>query len=107
MQAPAREALEMIGPSGTERPSAAPPRHSGPPSAAPEPPAPAPDRDPARPDRPAPRGEAPAPGPAAGGRGGPGQAGRGGADVCALGREYGHWPQDSPQAAICREVYGR
>ncbi|MEU2800067.1 MULTISPECIES: hypothetical protein [unclassified Streptomyces] len=30
----------------------------------------------------------------------------GGADVCALGRGYGGWPADSPQARICSEAYG-
>ncbi len=107
VQAPAREALEMIGPSDAERPSAAPPRPTGPPPTVPERPVPSPDRDrPSRPDRPAPGGEAAAPGPAVGGPGSGPARGRG-ADVCALGRTYGHWPQDSPQAAICREVYGR
>ncbi|WP_030147496.1 MULTISPECIES: hypothetical protein [unclassified Streptomyces] len=28
-------------------------------------------------------------------------------DVCALGRRYGGWPADSPQATICRDTYGR
>ncbi|WEH32369.1 hypothetical protein PZB75_02595 [Streptomyces sp. AM 4-1-1] len=31
----------------------------------------------------------------------------GGADVCALGRGYGRWPANSPQARICEETYGR
>ncbi|WP_327298849.1 hypothetical protein [Streptomyces sp. NBC_01197] len=29
------------------------------------------------------------------------------ADVCALGEGYGGWPQDSPQARICHQTYGR
>ncbi|MFD5233604.1 hypothetical protein ACFWJ5_34765 [Streptomyces qaidamensis] len=29
------------------------------------------------------------------------------ADVCALGRRYGGWRADSPEAMICRETYGR
>ncbi|MGW2512794.1 hypothetical protein ACWC0A_26055 [Streptomyces scopuliridis] len=28
------------------------------------------------------------------------------ADVCALGERYGQWPEDSPQARICRDTYG-
>ncbi|MFJ9213989.1 hypothetical protein [Streptomyces sp. NPDC102264] len=28
------------------------------------------------------------------------------ADVCALGERYGKWPEDSPQARICRDTYG-
>ncbi|WP_327322135.1 hypothetical protein OG735_06270 [Streptomyces sp. NBC_01210] len=27
-------------------------------------------------------------------------------DICALGEEYGRLPPDSPQARICREIYG-
>ncbi|WP_416972832.1 hypothetical protein [Streptomyces sp. 4F14] len=29
------------------------------------------------------------------------------ADVCALGRQYGAWREDSPEARICDEAYGR
>ncbi|MEW2349242.1 hypothetical protein AB0904_16385 [Streptomyces sp. NPDC006684] len=32
--------------------------------------------------------------------------GNGGGGVCALGRTYGGWPADSPQARICRDAYG-
>jgi hypothetical protein len=28
-------------------------------------------------------------------------------DVCALGREYGGWQADSPEAVICKQTYGR
>ncbi|WP_338776275.1 hypothetical protein [Streptomyces sp. DG1A-41] len=28
-------------------------------------------------------------------------------DVCALGRRYGGWRADSPEATICRDTYGR
>ncbi|QNS07490.1 hypothetical protein [Streptomyces xanthii] len=66
-------------------PSPPPARHAAPP---PEQPAPR---------VPAPRAEAeppPAPKP-------PAQT-----DVCALGRRYGGWGPDSPQSAICRDVYG-
>ncbi|MDT0388973.1 hypothetical protein [Streptomyces dubilierae] len=31
----------------------------------------------------------------------------GGTDVCALGRRYGGWRADSPEATICRDTYGR
>ncbi|MDX3602389.1 hypothetical protein PV727_30020, partial [Streptomyces scabiei] len=31
----------------------------------------------------------------------------GNSDVCALGHKYGGWGRDTPQAAICRDVYGR
>lgn len=27
--------------------------------------------------------------------------------VCALGRRYGGWKPDSPEATICRDTYGR
>ncbi|MEV8566490.1 hypothetical protein AB0436_13075 [Streptomyces sp. NPDC051322] len=27
-------------------------------------------------------------------------------DVCALGKTYGGWRPDSPQAQICRRTYG-
>ncbi|WP_308114650.1 hypothetical protein [Streptomyces sp. ISL-12] len=73
-------------------PSAAPPRRpppATPPKARPRP---------ARPPRSAPAlPEVP---PAA-----PGQRGEG-ADVCALGRTYGRWQPDSPEASICRQTYG-
>ncbi|MEU6251978.1 hypothetical protein [Streptomyces sp. NPDC047043] len=29
------------------------------------------------------------------------------ADVCALGRQYGGWRADSPEAVICEQTYGR
>ncbi|MER5435322.1 hypothetical protein [Streptomyces sp. NPDC002588] len=28
-------------------------------------------------------------------------------DVCALGRQYGAWRSDSPQSVICEQTYGR
>ncbi|WP_437088766.1 hypothetical protein [Streptomyces sp. enrichment culture] len=78
---------------GGPAPSAAPPRRH--PSAAP----PKVRPRPARPPRSAPAlPEAP---PAA-----PGQRGES-ADVCALGRTYGRWHPDSPEASICRQTYGR
>ncbi|MEU0457308.1 hypothetical protein ABZ322_30855, partial [Streptomyces sp. NPDC006129] len=33
--------------------------------------------------------------------------GAGGTDVCALGRRYGGWRADSPEATICQDTYGR
>ncbi|MFG2343081.1 hypothetical protein [Streptomyces phaeochromogenes] len=102
VQAPAREALEMIGPSRRPSAPASTPRRTAPsaPAAAPAAPprraAADPPRhpEPRRPERPAvprqPRATAPA-----------------AADVCALGRQYGGWNPDSPQATICKDVYGR
>ncbi|MFF8475974.1 hypothetical protein [Streptomyces sp. NPDC015414] len=97
VQAPAREALEMAGPSGRPRrnepaaprrtPAAPPVTH--PPAA---PPAPAP----AHPDRPRQRG---------GGLPGAAQVPQA-PDVCALGREYGGWRGGSPESEICEQTYG-
>lgn len=28
------------------------------------------------------------------------------ADMCALGRTYGGWRADSPEAVICKQAYG-
>ncbi|MEV0256969.1 hypothetical protein AB0H82_22260 [Streptomyces sp. NPDC050732] len=107
VQAPAREALQRMGPprrpsprqteAGTQRPGP-PHSHDRPTPAAPPPPPAAPVRKPApaRPDARAPR-PAPPKAPAAGR----------GTDVCALGEAYGNWDPDSPQAVICRNTYGR
>ncbi|MBT2418302.1 hypothetical protein J7F01_07255 [Streptomyces sp. ISL-22] len=113
VQAPAREALALIGPSRTPSPtaSAAP---SVPPAAPPaaHPPA-APRSHPhSRPDHPEPRR------PAAGAPKRPprveipevsdsvrAETPRN-SDVCALGRKYGGWQADSPEAVICRQTYG-
>ncbi|MEU6368796.1 hypothetical protein ABZ876_24400 [Streptomyces sp. NPDC046931] len=99
VQAPAREALEMVGPSrlasapdtarrGTPRPvpvrTAAPHRR----------PAPA---QPGR-DRPGQRGEVPPAVPEGLSRN---------PDVCALGRRYGGWRPGSPEADLCGSTYGR
>ncbi|MFF5363095.1 hypothetical protein ACFY4I_27500 [Streptomyces scabiei] len=115
VQAPAREALELIGPPRSPAPSA---------STAPEPAAPATASTDPRPAAPAPapppRGKRQAPperyGPP------PGSRPRvdvphvpenlparppGNSDVCALGHKYGGWGRDTPQAAICKDVYGR
>ncbi len=115
VQAPAREVLQLIEESHEPEPAAAPTR------AAPPPPAAEPDRG--RPDRaapaPHPRPERPGPGargpqrPRTGAPDLSGPAGReareqvpGGSDVCALGRRYGGWRADSPEATICRDTYG-
>ncbi|QUW83433.1 hypothetical protein SMIR_33290 [Streptomyces mirabilis] len=104
VQAPAREALELIGPSRKPSPSAPAPHRTPVPSpAAPR----APSRQPGagqhpqphphpRPHRPAPRTDVP---PVA-----PEQPNS--TDVCAVGRRYGGWKADSPEAVICKGTYG-
>lgn len=99
VQAPAREALEFLGPSGKPSPSAATPRRAAPPPPAAAPaipprrPRPAPHPEPRRPD---PRVAVPPAAPAV-----PQDP-----DVCALGRKYGGWQADSPEATICQGAYG-
>ncbi|MET7509294.1 hypothetical protein ABZS82_18775 [Streptomyces albidoflavus] len=99
-RSPARESLRRVGeePTGTatRTPRPRPTKAAPPPRpAAPAPPAPArPDPAPAPVAPPAPRAKPPATPPA-----GPG--------VCALGRQYGKWPQGSPQSRICQDTYGR
>ncbi|MEU3840280.1 hypothetical protein AB0E88_09635 [Streptomyces sp. NPDC028635] len=105
VQAPAREALEMVGPSRRPQP-VKPPRPHHPAHTAP----PAPTRpqhrhqqsrhhtSPPEHRRPqARRGKVPAI---------PDVARRDGG-VCALGEQYGGWRPDSPQARICKQTYGR
>jgi hypothetical protein len=116
VQAPAREALELIGPPRDSTPSV---------STAPEPAAPTLSAA-----APTPAVPPPAPPPRKKHRGSPPQ--RYGpppesrphvdipplpkdlptrppknSDVCALGHKYGGWGRDTPQAAICKDVYGR
>ncbi|MFC5633570.1 hypothetical protein [Streptomyces bullii] len=115
VQAPAREALELIGPSKFPEPSALPsPRTTAPADSAPrsQPSSAHRERGP-RPAHPAHRRP---------------DAGRPHADVpdvsepvrreirrdvprnsdvCALGRKYGGWRADSQEATICAETYGR
>ncbi|MFF4805845.1 hypothetical protein ACFY1U_46985 [Streptomyces sp. NPDC001351] len=99
VQAPVREALEGTAPSG--RPERKPPGRQGPPAAQPAAPHPHP--------RPRPRPAHPE----------PGHHGRPRVelpdmpepapkhtDVCALGRTYGGWRADSPEAVICKQAYG-
>ncbi|MFI1422513.1 hypothetical protein ACH4VX_32015 [Streptomyces sp. NPDC020731] len=109
MQAPAREALEMIGPS---RPSKTPavPSHRAAPGATPERRTPPDDRHgQARPTRPRTGGNDRPRDPATG-RPDMAESMRrgasGGADVCALGRQYGGWRPGSPEATICEKTYG-
>ncbi|MEU2772211.1 hypothetical protein ABZ646_04615 [Streptomyces sp. NPDC007162] len=107
VQAPAKEALEMVGPRRT---------HGRPPSAAPHdaptPPAP-------------PHHRTPLPHAATGHPRSPSQphphrtrsphvdipdvtrSAPKAPDVCALGKQYGGWRADSPQAKICEQTYGR
>ncbi|MEV7147856.1 hypothetical protein AB0O05_15320 [Streptomyces sp. NPDC093084] len=104
VQAPAKEALEMVGPSRPSR-RAAP---ASPRTAVPPPPPP-----PAHPHSAAPHAAAPQPqprprrtlGPRAEAPGLSGPVPKA-PDVCSLGRQYGGWPQDSPQARICDQTYG-
>ncbi|MER7490456.1 hypothetical protein ABTY20_32140 [Streptomyces sp. NPDC126497] len=107
MQAPAREALEMIGPSRPSRTPASP-SHRAAPRSTPERKAPPDDRTgrarpgtggdglPRRPatrlpDTPDPVRRAPSDR----------------AKLCALGKQYGGWRPGSPEWVICEETYGR
>jgi hypothetical protein len=112
VQAPAREALELIGPdrgpARTPRTQAASEPHypaaaapAAPPAAAPAPPPrrTKPKKRPPQPERrhTQPRVELPE----------MSRPVRENTDVCALGRKYGGWGKDSPQTVICKEAYGR
>lgn len=110
--APAREALALI--EASRRPGPSEPRPSAPAAAPPERAVPpgnrAPHPPPVRPE-PRPRGthrphvdvpDLPAPVRPDVRKHVPDNT-----DVCALGRRYGGWPADSPQATICRDTYGR
>jgi hypothetical protein len=108
VQAPAQEALQLIESSRKSRPSAPAPTEAPRSAAAPEPehrvPPPHPGPDHPRQDR---RPEVPKPqqphveipdvarhvpkNP----------------DVCKLGKQYGGWRKDSPEAVICEQTYGR
>ncbi|MEU6065131.1 hypothetical protein ABZ864_11820 [Streptomyces sp. NPDC047082] len=98
VQAPAREALEMVGPPRRPKRSGnpAPPPQLSKPHRSPAPaahPAPQPHREPRHqppagiPDVPRSVPQAP--------------------DVCSLGTKYGGWRPDSPEAVICRRTYGQ
>lgn len=105
-QAPAREALERVGsspspspdpstPAGRTRtpvvPSPVKKRQNPPATRSPGRRAPSQPAAP-RPAHPSPRTQSPLPRPA---------------DPCALGRQYGGWKPDSPEARICGQAYGR
>lgn len=106
VQAPAQEALERVGPD--RRPeSTAPPQRPAPAAPAePPPPRSHPRAHPhphPRPAHPEPRRHAP-----------PRvevpdvqKDARGNGNVCALGKKYGGWRSDSPEAVICEGTYGR
>ncbi|MFD7709122.1 hypothetical protein ACFV6E_00210 [Streptomyces sp. NPDC059785] len=105
VQPPAREALERTGPSPKPSPETAVPRRTArpvsavpppPPEPRPEPPAPRPHRDRNGHQHPPPVSLPPT----------AREPGRN-PDVCALGRKYGGWKADSPEAVICENAYGR
>ncbi len=111
VQAPAREALEMIAPDPTpDHPSGTP--RPTPPTAAPspaEPPPtdtrPAPARPRAHPETPERTRERRRPKPPEAPRTTGGGTG-GNADVCSLGKRYGGWHPGSPESRICEQAYG-
>ncbi|WP_232839247.1 hypothetical protein [Streptomyces triticisoli] len=110
-QAPAREALEFVGSSASPKPTGpSPSPESAEPTRVPAVPSPAEKRQnpsaphsPGRrvPSHPAPRRADPPLPPRT-----QGPALRP-ADLCALGRQYGGWRPDSPEARICSQTYGR
>ncbi|MGX5208334.1 hypothetical protein ACWKT3_06490 [Streptomyces violaceus] len=119
VQAPAREALELIEGSRRPEPAASASRPATPPAASPQQEQrPSGTRDarphPTRPERPEPAPRSPR-------RSHAGVSGDvpesvrqdiqqqvpGNKDVCALGRRYGGWRPDSPEATICRDAYRR
>ncbi|MEV0695297.1 hypothetical protein [Streptomyces sp. NPDC050388] len=113
VQAPAREALEMIAPSRPTDPPAPPSQRATPaaPVPVPERTAPSDVRDRrVAPARPADGRTAPPRRPAPDASEASEKVRRDlreRADICALGRKYGQWQADSPQSAICEEAYGR
>ncbi|MFJ9632696.1 hypothetical protein ACIRU8_33830 [Streptomyces sp. NPDC101175] len=106
VQAPAREALELIDPSHRRDPTAHPPRHApAPPSRAAQAPVPVP-RSHAQP-RPHPHPHPKPRHPRQSGADIPdvvGSVPKNTSDVCALGRKYGGWRSDSPQSIICGQT---
>lgn len=118
MQAPAREALELIEGSRRPEPTASVSGPATPPAASPErgqPPSGTREAHP-RPTRPERRAPAPRspqrppaglPDVAESVRQDVHQNVPKNADVCALGSRYGGWRADSPEATICRDTYRR
>jgi hypothetical protein len=105
VQAPAQEALQLIESTRKSRRSA-PPSKEAPPAAAPAPGQQAPRShpharpahpQPARPEAPRPRVEIPDVAAQVPKR----------PDICKLGKQYGGWRKDSPEAMLCEEAYGR
>lgn len=107
MQAPAQEALQLIESSRKSRRSAPLPKEAPPsPAAAPAPEQQAPRSQPhtrpahSQPEHPkAPHPHVEIPDVAAQVPKNP--------DVCKLGKKYGGWRKDSPEAVICEGTYGR
>ncbi|MFE4703419.1 hypothetical protein ACFRIC_40825 [Streptomyces sp. NPDC056738] len=99
VQAPAREALERVGPSPKPSTEAAARHRPAPPPRAAAPPAPPRHARPVpRPEPRHPRHRTAVP------PGAPAVPKR--PDVCALGRKYGGWKADSPEAVLCAKTYG-
>ncbi|MEW1685695.1 hypothetical protein [Streptomyces sp. NPDC093594] len=112
MQAPAREALEMVDPPAS--PGASPSAGTASEARPPRPDTPSDARNGQERSQQSRSPQLPEPGRRTPTRRPPARlpdVGRslesGNADVCALGREYGGWPADSPQARICQDTYGR
>ncbi|MFI6033740.1 hypothetical protein ACIBBD_06065 [Streptomyces sp. NPDC051315] len=110
VQAPALEALEMVGKDRGPAPTAPPrPRRTSPAAPAEQPP-PArlhPKKPHPRPARPEPRHPAHPHAQVPDVRGKVREHMRENAGVCALGRQHGGWRADSPEAVICEQTYGR
>ncbi|MEU9342495.1 hypothetical protein AB0D74_14930 [Streptomyces sp. NPDC048278] len=102
VQAPVKEALEMVGPSRPAHRAAPAASHTAAPPPpdrrrAPEAPRAAAPHPLGVPRSHSPRADLPGRSPAV-----PQTP-----DVCALGKQYGGWDADSPQARICEQTYGR
>lgn len=96
VQAPAREALEMVDPPAS--PGASPSAATTSAARPPRPDTPSDARNGQERSQQSRSPQLPEPGRS---------LESGNSDVCALGREYGGWPADSPQARICQDTYGR
>ncbi|WP_262061762.1 hypothetical protein [Streptomyces sp. STR69] len=110
VQAPAREALELISPSHHPEPGTHPPRRAPvqPPQAAAQAPVPRSHPHPYPPSHPHPHPKPRHPRqPSADIPDVVKSVPKNTSDVCALGRKYGGWQSDSPQSIICGRTYGR